>query len=135
MKNLLFMPFIFLIFISPLNSETREKKEYGKYDFYAKCLDDALPKTLNTGLVYECSLKANEKIAALIQEKILARNALVEEAIRNTEAGLPDGCGFIYNNASLDSEDTGCDYRDISIKKFVEMRRETLYQELQENGF
>ena len=48
---------------------------------------------------------------------------------------MPDGCGFIYNNASLDSEDTGCDYRDISIKKFVEMRRETLYQELQENGF
>ena len=46
----------------------------------------------------------------------------------NTEAGLPDGCGFIYNNASLDSEATGCDYRDISIKKFVEMRRETLYQ-------
>ena len=40
---------------------------------------------------------------------------------------LPDGCGFIYNNASLDSENTGCDYRDISIKKFVEMRRETLY--------
>ena len=71
----------------------------------------------------------------LIQEKILARNALVEEAIRSTEAGLPDGCGFIYNNASLDSDDTGCDYRDISIKKFVEMRRETLYQELQENGF
>ena len=49
MKNLLFMPFIFLIFISPLNSETKEKKEYGKYDFYAKCLDDALPRKFNTG--------------------------------------------------------------------------------------
>ena len=91
----------------------------------------------NKDLLYEeiKSILDNQFTLTLIQEKILARNALVEEAIRNTEAGLPDGCGFIYNNASLDSEDMGCDYRDISIKKFVEMRRETLYQELQENGF
>ena len=91
----------------------------------------------NKDLLYEeiKSILDNQFTLTLIQEKILARNALVEEAIRDTEAGLPDGCGFIYNNASLDSEDTGCDYRDISIKKFVEMRRETLYQELQENGF
>ena len=67
MKKLLLMPFLFLIFISPINSETKEKKEYGKYDFYAKCLDDALPRKFNTGLVYECSMKSKEKIDNLIQ--------------------------------------------------------------------
>ena len=62
MKKLLLIPFLFWIFISPTNSETKEKKDIGKYDFYAKCLDDALPKKLNNGLVYECSMKAKEKI-------------------------------------------------------------------------
>ena len=57
-------------YISPLNSETIEKNEYGKYDFYSKCLDDALPRTMNNGLVYECSMKATEKVDKLIQEKI-----------------------------------------------------------------
>ena len=70
MRIILLLPILFLSFLSPVNSETNEKKEYGKYDFYAKCLDDALPKKLNNGLVYECSLKAKEKITALIQEKI-----------------------------------------------------------------
>ena len=83
MKKLLFMPFLFLIFISPINSETKEKKEYGKYDFYAKCLDDALPKKLNTGLVYECSLKAKEKIAALIQEKISSKGDCKKEGFES----------------------------------------------------
>tara|TARA_A100001015_G_scaffold140464_1_gene155826 strand:+ start:472 stop:873 length:402 start_codon:yes stop_codon:yes gene_type:complete len=83
MKKLLFMPFLFLIFISPLNSEIKEKKEYGKYDFYAKCLDYALPKTLNTGLVYECSKKANEKIAALIQEKISSKGDCDKEGFES----------------------------------------------------
>ena len=72
-KNLVLISMIFFGSISPLNAENKEKKEYGKYDFYAKCLDDALPKTLNTGIVYECSKKANEKIAALIQEKISSK--------------------------------------------------------------
>ena len=43
MKKLLY-GILFLIFLSPVNSETKDKKEYGKYDFYSKCLDDALPK-------------------------------------------------------------------------------------------
>jgi len=83
MKKLLLMPFLFCIFISPLNSETKENTEYGKYDFYAKCLDDALPKTLNTGLVYECSLKAKEKIAALIQEKISSKGDCDKESFES----------------------------------------------------
>ena len=73
MKKLLLIPFLFLIFISPINSETKEKKDYGKYDFYAKCLDDALPRTINNGLVYECSMKAKEKFENLIQEKITSK--------------------------------------------------------------
>ena len=37
MKSLIFTPLLFLFFIFPLNAETNEKKEYDKYDFYAKC--------------------------------------------------------------------------------------------------
>ena len=83
MRIILFLPILFLSFLSPVNSETSEKKEYDKYDFYAKCLDDALPKTLNTGLVYECSLKANEKIAALIQEKISSKGDCDKEGFES----------------------------------------------------
>ena len=83
MRIILLLPILFLSFLSPVNSETEEKKEYCKYDFYAKCLDDSLPKTLNTGLVYECSLKANEKIAALIQEKILSKGDCDKEGFES----------------------------------------------------
>ena len=75
MKTIFSSPLILLFFIFPLNAETNEKKEYGKYDFYAKCLDDALPRKFNTGLVYECSLEAKEKIDNLIQEKIWFRKS------------------------------------------------------------
>ena len=83
MKTIFLSPLILLFFIFPLNAETNEKKEYGKYDFYAKCLDDALPKTLNNGLVYECSLKANEKIAALIREKISSKGDCDKEGFES----------------------------------------------------
>ena len=83
MRKVLFLPFFFLFFVFPLNADTNKEKEYGKYDFYAKCLDDALPKTLNTGLVYECSLKANEKIALLIQEKILSKGDCDKEGFES----------------------------------------------------
>jgi hypothetical protein len=72
----------------------------------------------------------------VIGAKLAARDALVKAAISQTDAGLPDGCGFIYNPAAIDA-DAGtalCDASDISIKQFIAMRRETLYQELQENG-
>jgi len=71
-----------------------------------------------------------------IATKLAARDALVTTAISQTEAGLPDGCGFIYNPAAINA-DAGailCDASDISIKQFIALRRETLYQELQENG-
>ena len=70
MRIILLLPILFLSFLSPVNSEIKEKKEYGEYSFYSKCLDEALPRTMNNGLVYECSMKAKEKIDTLIQEKI-----------------------------------------------------------------
>ncbi len=88
MKKLLLIPFLFLIFISPINSETKEKKDYGKYDFYAKCLDDALPKTINNGLVYECSLKAKERIDNLIQEKISSKGDCDKEGFESHACSL-----------------------------------------------
>ena len=83
MKILFVLPILILGFISPLKSETNKEREYGKYDFYAKCLDDALPKTLNSGLVYECSLKAKEKITALIQEKISSKGDCDKEGFES----------------------------------------------------
>ena len=88
MKKLLLMPFLFLIFISPINSETKEKRVYGKYDFYAKCLDDALPRTMNNGLVYECSMKSKEKIDNLIQEKILSKGECEKEGFESHACSL-----------------------------------------------
>ena len=73
MKSILFIYLLFLFFVSPLNAEKNEKKEYSKYDTYSKCLDDALPRTMNNGLVYECSMKSKEKIDNLIQEKISSK--------------------------------------------------------------
>ena len=73
MKISFVLPILILCFISSLKSEPNKEKEYGKYDFYAKCLDDALPITMNNGLVYECSMKAKEKIDNLIQDKISSK--------------------------------------------------------------
>ena len=83
MKTIFLFPLILLFFIFPLKSENNEKKAYSKYDFYAKCLDDALPKQLNTGLVYECSMKAKEKISALIQEKISSKGDCDKEGFES----------------------------------------------------
>ena len=79
MKTIFLSPLILLFFIFPLNAETNEKKEYGKYDFYSKCLDDALPRKINNGLVYECSMKSKEKIDNLIQEKISSKGECKKE--------------------------------------------------------
>ena len=83
MRIILLLPILFLSFLSPVNSETKEKKEYGKYDFYSKCLDDALPKKLNNGLVYECSMKAKEKIDTLMQKKISSKGDCDKEGFES----------------------------------------------------
>ena len=87
MKKLLF-GILFLSFLCPVNSETKDKKEYGKYDFYSKCLDDALPRTMNNGLVYECSMKSKEKIDNLIQEKISSKGECEKEGFESHACSL-----------------------------------------------
>ena len=88
MKTIFLSPLILLFFIFPLNAETNEKKDYGKYDFYSKCLDDALPRTMNNGLVYECSMKSKEKIDNLIQEKISSKGECEKEGFESHACSL-----------------------------------------------
>ncbi len=82
MKKLLF-GILFLSFLSPVNSETQDKKEYGKYSFYSKCLDDALPKKMNNALVWECSRKASKKLDSLIQKQISSRGDCDKEGFES----------------------------------------------------
>ena len=88
MNRFILLPFLFLLFVFPLNAETNEKKKYGKYDFYSKCLDDALPRTMNNGLVYECSIKSKEKIDNLIQEKISSKGECAKEGFKSHACSL-----------------------------------------------
>ena len=88
MRKLLFLPFLFVFFVFSLNAEKNEKKEYGKYDFYSKCLDDALPRKMNNGLVYECSMKSKEKIDNLIQEKISSKGDCDKEGFESHACSL-----------------------------------------------
>ena len=87
-KNLVFISMICFGYISSLNAENKEKNEYGKYDFYSKCLDDALPRTMNNGLVYECSMKSKEKIDNLIQEKISSKGDCDKEGFESHACSL-----------------------------------------------
>ena len=88
MKNIVFVYCLFLFLIFPLNAEADKKKEYGKYDFYSKCLDDALPRKMNNGLVYECSMKSKEKIDNLIQEKISSKGDCDKEGFESHACSL-----------------------------------------------
>ena len=90
MRVILFLPVLFLSVLSPVYSETNEKKEYGKYDFYSKCLDDALPRKMNNGLVYECSMKSKEKIDNLIQEKISSKGECDNEGFESHACQLKE---------------------------------------------
>ena len=88
MKSIVFVYCLFLFLIFPLNAEANKKKEYGKYDFYSKCLDDALPRKMNNGLVYECSMKSKEKIDNLIQEKISSKGECEKEGFESHACSL-----------------------------------------------
>ena len=83
MKSIIFTPFLFLFFVFPLNAEINEKKEYSEYSFYSKCLDDALPKKMNTGLVWECSTKASKELDSLIQKQISSKGDCDEEGFES----------------------------------------------------
>lgn len=73
----------------------------------------------------------------LLEDKLSARNQLVQSAINSTEAVSPDGCEFLYDALAIDGGigSVLCDSADISIKVFIEKRRATLLQELSDNGF
>jgi len=73
----------------------------------------------------------------VVGTKLNDRNALVEMAINETEAGLPDGCSFIYNPDAINADENAalCDDNEISIKQFIMLRRASLYQELEEQEF
>ena len=72
----------------------------------------------------------------ILGPKLIERNELVESAINQTDAGIPDGCENIYNfdAISSDGNEHFCHSKDITIKQFVELRREVLYHELQDSG-
>ena len=77
----LFFSICFVGFLSLLYSKTVDKKEYkySKYAFYSKCLDDALPQTVNNGLVYYCSKKAIEELDNIIKGRIYSRGKCNEK--------------------------------------------------------
>ena len=64
------------------------------------------------------------------------RDDLVRDAINATYAVSPSGCQHIYNGNAIDAESSTslCDLNDISIKKFIELRKITLSQELESVG-
>ena len=88
MRIILLLPILFLSFLSPVNSEIKEKKEYGEYSFYSKCLDDALPKKMNTGLIWECSTKASKELDSLIQKQISSKGDCDKEGFESHACSL-----------------------------------------------
>ena len=71
-----------------------------------------------------------------ISELLDERDDLVRSVIQSTDAINPSGCQHIYNPSAIDSDSMNlCDFNDISIKKFIEIRRNTLNDELSAAGF
>ena len=65
--KILFLPILFLGFMSPLYSETDEDNQNLKYSFYEKCM-----KSDNSS-VSKCLKESNEKLDSLIQKKISSK--------------------------------------------------------------
>ena len=64
------------------------------------------------------------------------RDELAKSTIQSTDAINPPGCQHIYNANAIDADNIFlCDLNDISIKKFIEIRKSTLNQELNAAGF
>ena len=71
-----------------------------------------------------------------ISELLDERDDLVRSVIQSTDAINPSGCQHSYNPSAIDSDSMNlCDFNDISIKKFIEIRRNTLNDELSAAGF
>ena len=119
----------------------------GKVDWASRELGNVNPilwnivfaEQVNKDLLYQevKSILDNNMNWENLRNTLSERNALVESAISGTEAGLADGCELIYNPAAIDA-DAGaslCDFNDISIKRFIELRKTALNEELTNNGF
>ena len=65
--KILFLPILFLGFISPLYSEIYEDNLNLKYSFYEKCMKS------NNSSVSKCLKESNEKLDSLIQKKISSK--------------------------------------------------------------
>ena len=121
--------------------------ENGKVDWASRELGNVNPilwnivfaEQVNKDLLYKeiKSILNNHMDWENLRSILSARNALVERAINETEAGLPDGCELIYNPAAIDASagTSLCDYNDVSIKRFIELRKAALQAELTNNGF
>jgi hypothetical protein len=74
---------------------------------------------------------------SLLETELRIRNSLIEEAVLSMDAISIEGCQYEYNPLAIDaSEETElCDLKDISIKTYIEQRKNTLITELQEVGF
>ena len=65
--KILFLPILFLGFMSPLYSEIDENNENSKYSFYEKCMER------DNSSVSKCLKEANEKLDSLIQKRISSK--------------------------------------------------------------
>ena len=65
--KILFLPILFLGFMSPLYSEIGENNENLKYSFYEKCMES------DNDSVSKCLREVNEKLDALIQKRISSK--------------------------------------------------------------
>ena len=65
--KILFLPILFLGFMSPLYSEIGENNENSKYFFYEKCMEN------DNSSVSKCLREVNEKLDALIQKRISSK--------------------------------------------------------------
>ena len=65
--KILFLPILFLSFMSPLYSEIGENNENLKYSFYEKCMES------DNDSVSKCLREVNEKLDALIQKRISSK--------------------------------------------------------------
>ena len=65
--KILFLPILFLGFMSPLYSEIGENNENLKYSFYEKCMES------DNSSVNKCLREVNEKLDALIQKRISSK--------------------------------------------------------------
>ncbi|MGYP001184329288 len=94
-------------------------------------------KNRNTLYLYIKEIIENNLVWEELEQKLIMRNSLIEDSIKRTDAGNPAGCSFVYDYRALfsDTDTLLCDEYDISIKSFIDIRKETLKKELSLRGY